>query len=88
MSSSGITWDNYLDDVNKDVCPTALFLSALKRLNLAGRAMIWSLMIALEDSQIQHSLQDWAARVEMTAALPGAKQGHSRGKGLTLSNPT
>lgn len=57
MSSSGITWDNNLDG-NKDVCPTALFLSALKRLNLAGRAMIWSLMIVLEDSQIQHSLQD------------------------------
>lgn len=50
--------------------------------------MIWSLVIVLEDSQIQHSFQDWAAHVEMAAALPGAKQGHSGGKEMTLFNST
>lgn len=50
--------------------------------------MIWSLVIVLEDSQIQHSLPDWPARVEMTATLPGVKQGHNVGKELTLFNPT
>lgn len=49
--------------------------------------MIWSLVIVLESSGIQHSLQDWAACVDVTAALP-AKQGHRVGKGLTLFNPT
>lgn len=86
MSASGTTQDSYID-VNKDVCPTALLFSALKSLNLAGRAMIWSLVIVLESSGIQHSLQDWAACVDVTAALP-AKQGHRVGKGLTLFNPT
>lgn len=50
--------------------------------------MIWSPVTVLEDSGIQHSLWDWAARVETTATVPGAKQGHSIGKSHLMDPPS